>query len=185
MELVLFDCVFESFSLTMDTEYGAAIRISESISDTTPNDYISLLINGCEFLNNEATESGGVFHMQNHQFYANISDSMFSNNNAFAGGAFYIDATNDFILRTSNTTAPTYSYHFYNCTFDSNTADYQGGAIYLEYPSDFDYYWPHELTVSFPYSVLFCFLFCWVACCVCVCVIALICVLVSVRIRSC
>ena len=37
------------------------------------------------------------------------------------------------------------------------TAGYQGGAIFLEYPKDFDYYWPHLLTVKFICNMFYLF----------------------------
>ncbi|MCP4353587.1 MAG: hypothetical protein GY795_49695 [Desulfobacterales bacterium] len=80
------------------------------------NDNTSPTITNCTFSNNYA-DSGGA--MYNYEASPSISDSAFNSNSANYGGGI--------LFRKLTTTTVS------NCTFKENTAQWRGGAIYIDY----------------------------------------------------
>ena len=170
MDLSIINCNFEDFVLTIDniddddsSGNGAVFQIVEQLQinsssnfTNTNINYISLFVDNCEFINCKSNANGGVFSFTNHQFLISVENSYFSNNHAsLAGGVFYFDATNSFMLKDNiesyncASTTRIYQFNLNNCTFESNEAGFEGGAIAVQYTQDSDYYWPNQFNVCF------------------------------------
>lgn len=120
---------------------NGGVIYTNGLSGTTANNQIQYIITNCSFTSNSANSGGVIYNSGGSSYSQNkitfdISNSIFSNNNAFssavgAGGGFvynyggYSGSFNEI------------TFNIVNSTFDSNIATTRGGAVYNYGSADF------------------------------------------------
>lgn len=137
IDIEMYDCTFKSNSATGAGSDGGAIYLfRKKTGATTVQPRIDLMMERCNFLNNESQDQGGAIFMHAENYTGStygianldITGSTFdSNHTTNAGGAIYINTFDSYAGEVSNSTLEVKT-----STFTNNSAVANGGAIYLQ-----------------------------------------------------